>query len=71
MNSRVSEGQRYICSKPHCRSEIEVPEAPGSGGGTNPLCACGSPTKKPYQKPVLTKLIPSEARERLGKASPR
>lgn len=71
VNSKVSEAQRstqrYICSNPRCRTEIEVQQAPGCGTPGSPQCVCGSPMRKPYQKPVLTIVRSSEARERLEK----
>lgn len=66
MNYSASKGQRYICSNPHCRCEMEVRAAPGSEAITNPRCVCASPMKWPYQKPTITKVTRREARKNFG-----
>jgi hypothetical protein len=68
VNGKVSEGQRYICSNPQCHCEIEVRVAPCSETTTNPYCVCGSPMRRPYQKPTVTQLSPNEAKALLSKA---
>jgi hypothetical protein len=70
VNRKVSEGQRYICSNPQCRCEMQERAAPGPEPTTNPHCICGSRMKKLYQRPTLSKLTAAEAQERLRKAGP-
>ena len=67
MNCKVSEGQRYICSNPLRRCEMEVRAAPGADAVTRPQCVCGSAMKKPYVKPAFTKLTPEDAKELFAK----
>ena len=47
-------GQRYVCTNPLCRAEIEVTRA--SLDVANPKCACGAEMKKPYSTPIFRRL---------------
>jgi len=67
VNCKFQRVQRYICSNPHCRWEMEVRAAPGSDTVMNPHCVCGAAMKKPYRRPTLYRLTPEEAKKRFGK----
>jgi len=47
----MREGERWICSNPACRCEVDVVIASKSADGTNPKCCCGSRMRKPYRAP--------------------
>jgi hypothetical protein len=52
----MREGERWICSSPACRSEIEVVIAFKTADGTNPKCCCGSRMRKAYDAPSFRKI---------------
>jgi hypothetical protein len=48
-------GQVYICQNPSCRREFSEPPSARVSQTPNSKCIfCGSNTKKPYFKPILT-----------------
>jgi hypothetical protein len=52
----MREGDRWICSNPACRCEIEVVTAAKSADGTNPNCCCGSRMRKAYHAPSFRRI---------------
>lgn len=65
MESALRKRERFVCQSVMCGLEIElessspprkIAEVPG-----NPLCSCGSETKRAYSKPVLRELSRAEA----------
>jgi hypothetical protein len=55
---RLRPGDRLRCSNPDCRLEVLVVETMGREEERRELlrCSCGSPMKKPYEKPAVGKL---------------
>jgi hypothetical protein len=52
----MREGERWICSNPACRCEIEVVIASNGADGTNPKCCCGSRMRKDYHAPSFRRI---------------
>ena len=51
----MRKGERWICSNPECRCEVEVVIASQSADG-NPKCCCGWRMKKPYRAPSFRQI---------------
>jgi hypothetical protein len=52
----MREGERWICSNPACRCEVDVVIASKSADGTNPKCCCGSRMRKLYRAPSFRQI---------------
>lgn len=58
----MREGQQWICSDPHCRSEVFVIAAVRLEAA-KPRCSCGSPMKTAYTTPKVRSVVdPAERR---------
>lgn len=54
---RVTIGDRLSCSNPACGLQVTVTESGRSAEvGALPLCSCGAPMKKSYEKPTVQKV---------------
>ena len=56
----IRKGERWRCQNPACHSEILVVASSQVTNGKNPRCSCGSPMKKPYVRPEVKTLRPTE-----------
>lgn len=52
----MREGERWICSNPTCRCEVDVVIASKGTDGTNPKCCCGSRMRKVYRAPSFRRI---------------
>jgi len=54
---RLKTGDRLRCSSPECGLQVIVTDlGRAKEAATLPRCSCGSPMKKFYEKPVLSKI---------------
>lgn len=54
-------GQKWHCVDPRCRAELVVTESSRLLGVKNPVCACGGPMKRVYEKPTAQRVATSIA----------